>query len=73
MKRNQYGYPLQRAAFAADDAWSAALQRIYGNDAGDARYDRRGTITPELAALYHAKRTADDACFSRVALQEKTP
>jgi len=38
----------------ADDAWSNELHRVYGQDAGDARYDRRGTATPALARLHAA-------------------
>lgn len=43
---------------AADDAWQAALEAAYGKAAGDARYDRRGYATPELAQLHTAKMTA---------------
>lgn len=38
-------------AYAADDAWQAELEKEYGKDAGDARYDERGYATAELAAL----------------------
>lgn len=51
----------------ADDAWQAELERVYGSQAGDARYDHRGTATRQLADLkearyqamldYHAKTT----------------
>lgn len=38
-------------AQAACDAWSAELQHVYGEDAGDARYDARGYATPRLGDL----------------------
>lgn len=39
------------AAYAADAAWQAELDRIYGSRAADARYDARGRATPRLAEL----------------------
>ena len=33
----------------ADDIWSDELRRVFGDDAGDARYTTEGTSTPELA------------------------
>lgn len=50
-----------RAAIAADDAYSAELRRVFGTNAGDARYDARGESTPELRRLAAAKIAADDA------------
>lgn len=47
------------AAYAADAAYSAELRRLFGKNAGDARYDKRGESTPELRRLAAAKRTAD--------------
>ena len=35
----------------ADAAYSDELVRVYGLNAGDARYDNRGTATPLLASL----------------------
>ena len=35
----------------ADAAWSEELTRVYGRQAGDARYDYRGTATTLLATL----------------------
>lgn len=52
---------LRQAALAADDAWTAALRARYGSRAGEARYDRRGRVSPELEALYQAKVVADAA------------
>lgn len=52
------------AAIKADDAYSAELRRVFGNAAGEARYDARGTSTPELRRLCDAKLAAD---ASRVA------
>ena len=43
-----------REMVCADDAWSNELRRVYGKDAGDARYDRRGTATPTLERLHAA-------------------
>lgn len=39
-------HTLYHASMAADDAWQAELVRLYGREAGDARYDARGTATP---------------------------
>lgn len=39
-------------AVEADRKWSAELQKVYGRQAGDARYDKRGKATPELERLY---------------------
>ena len=49
------------AAIAADRAWSDELRHLYGDKAGDARYDARGCATQKLQALRDAKRAADDA------------
>lgn len=43
------------AAIDADHAYGAELQRIYGEQAGDARYDDRGTATVQLAQLASLK------------------
>lgn len=51
----------RRDAYAADDAYSAELRRVFGKLAGDARYDARGTSTPELRRLCDAKLAADAA------------
>lgn len=42
---------LQHAAYAADDAWSAELTRLYGRKADDARYGARGFATDNLNRL----------------------
>ena len=47
-------------AMQAEKAWQAALVATYGSEACNARYDNRGTATPELAALHTAKRKALD-------------
>lgn len=52
------------AAYAADDAYSAELRRVFGKDAGDARYDARGKSTPELRRLSDAKLAADAAMWA---------
>lgn len=49
------------AAYAADDAYSAELRRVFGKAAGDARYDARGKSTPELRRLSDTKLAADAA------------
>ncbi len=48
-----------KKAMEADKAFSEELTRLFGNEAGDARYDRRGKSTPELIALGDAKVAAD--------------
>lgn len=55
------GERLRQAAVAADDAWTAALRARYGSRAGEARYDRRGHASPELAALRKAYHDATEA------------
>ena len=40
-----------RQFMVADNTWQSALNVVYGNDAGDARYDERGIATAELTAL----------------------
>jgi hypothetical protein len=45
---------LYHAAINADNAWSSELTRVYGRNAGDARYDSRGYATPELKQLSDA-------------------
>jgi hypothetical protein len=54
-------HPLYLAAVTADEAWHVELARQYGKAAGDARYDARGTATPELQRLHKAFRVANDA------------
>lgn len=48
---------------AADEAWSAELHRLFGSDAGDVRYTRRGKGDPgsRLRELYDAFDKARDA------------
>lgn len=52
---------VRRDAREADAAYSAELRRVFGKLAGDARYDARGTSTPELRRLSDAKVAADAA------------
>jgi len=47
---------LRNAWYAADQAWQLELERVYGANAGDARYDNRGTATDTLQALKQAYR-----------------
>jgi hypothetical protein len=46
-------------AVAADEAFSAELEQVFGKHACNARYDKRSTATPELQRLGAAKRAAD--------------
>jgi hypothetical protein len=42
-----------KTAMAAEEAWVRELERVYGKNARDARYDRRlNKATPELELLY---------------------
>lgn len=66
---NRFPYTAELFPFQqADDAWSAELHRVFGNDAGQARYEPRGTGEPgtELRRLYEA-RTAARAAWHRSA------
>lgn len=54
-------HDLYHAAMAAERAYSDELARLYGNAAGDARYDARGIATPELLALYTEKHSSFQA------------
>ena len=62
------------AALLTDNIWSDELHRVYGLNAGDARYDKRGVATPLLSKLKDAKINADNAwrilsrlCTDRIA------
>lgn len=50
---------LHAVAHRRDHEWGEALRQAYGSQAGQARYDKRGTATPELMRLWSAKRDAD--------------
>jgi len=50
---------LLAVAHRRDQEWGEALRQAYGSEAGQARYDHRGTDTPELMRLWRAKRDAD--------------
>jgi len=45
---------LRNAWVVADRAWQLELQRMYGANAGDARYDNRSAATDALQALKRA-------------------
>lgn len=60
-----------RVAIDADKAWHDELVRLYGRQAGDARYDTRGTSTPRLEELWRACRQANKAL--QVAAQGSQP
>lgn len=62
---------LYEVARAADDAWSDAIETVYGSKAGDARYDGRGQSTPELQRLYRAKYAADEAIHAAFEVARK--
>jgi len=45
---------------AADDAWQAELERLFGANAGEVRYTAQGRTGPTLAPLYaEARRAAE--------------
>jgi hypothetical protein len=54
-----------RAFAAADDAWQAELERIYGGRAGDVRYTKESGIGPTLAPLYAEFCRARDAWWAK--------
>jgi len=58
---HQLWHAWQAAWQAADDAWSKELRRLFHRDAGTARYQARGTSTPELKRLHDEFRRAGDA------------
>lgn len=51
-------------SLAADRAWQTALKARYGKSAGNARYESRGTATPELKALSDDQRAKSAAAHS---------
>jgi hypothetical protein len=52
---------LYQTALAADHAWSAELQRLFGRNAGDVRYTEQGRTGPTLAPLYEEFRRTSAA------------
>ncbi len=56
----KFGGPEHTAAQSTDDAWSAELQRLFGNRAGDVRYTLQGKGDPgsDLRRLYDARENA---------------
>lgn len=54
---------LYAVALAADQAWGDELRRLFGKNAGDIRYTKRGQGEPgsELRRLHDAKLAADAA------------
>ena len=59
------GSTVRQLAYAADDAWSAELRRVFGRDSGDARYQPRGMGAPgtRLRTLHDAYVAARDIAF----------
>lgn len=51
---------LYRESLLADERWQAALVEHYGREACNARYDKRGHATFELATLKNAVREANN-------------
>ena len=58
MTHNAFDTSLTLAAHRADADWSNELNRVYGREACNARYDSRGKATPRLAALFAAQEAA---------------
>ena len=57
------------AAAIAESAWTHELERVYGEDAGEARFDPgRNRATPRLAALRRIKQQACDVWHAANAL-----
>lgn len=52
-------HELYRKAVTADDAFSAELERVFGKQASNARYDKRSESTTELQRLAQEKKAAD--------------
>lgn len=52
-----FGTPAHRAALLADEKWSQELVKIFGKNAGDARYkiEGRGSPGTPLRAAYDAR------------------
>lgn len=58
MANNKFPYTAELKPFQdADDAWSAELQRVFGKNAGQARYESRGKGAEgsELRRLHDAR------------------
>lgn len=53
-------------AIAADDAWHIELDRLFGNKAGDARYDARGRSTERLIELNDTKFAEDKEWLNEI-------
>lgn len=51
-----------RAFILADGAWTIELDKKFGRNAGDARYDKRGEGEPgtKLREVYEARKAASD-------------
>lgn len=61
MANNKFPYTEKLKPFQdADDAWSAELHRVFGRNAGQARYEPRGKGEPgtKLRALHDAREAA---------------
>ncbi len=58
---NITGIPEYHAFAAADAAWQAELERLFGKNAGDIRYTLEGRSGPTLFQLYAEVRRTNDA------------
>jgi hypothetical protein len=58
---------LYKRAIHIDNAFSAELERVFGSQACNARYDERGRSTPSLLDLANAKVEADAALHNAFA------
>jgi hypothetical protein len=64
MANNKFPYTVELKPFQeADDAWSAELTRVFGKNAGDARYTDKGKGLEgsELRRLHDARQAAQAA------------
>jgi hypothetical protein len=59
-------HPLYDAANTADAAWHAELVRVFGKNAGDARYDKRGVSTETLRNLHTKFRETTSAWIAHL-------
>jgi hypothetical protein len=66
MANNNFPYTdLLKTFQYADDAWSAELHKVFGKDAGQARYEGRGKGEEgsKLRYLHDARETAREAWY----------
>lgn len=69
MANNQFPYtPALKPFQDADDAWSAELKRVFGRNAGDARYTDRGKgVEGSTLRQLHDAREAARAAWHQTA------